>query len=128
MVLNNDKAIDRFMDRNNFSLSANTGITVVNWAKMAEGSTGPGDVVAWAGTKSLFGNVITVGVNHIRLNQNLTNTYYARTLSEKDVISGKVKNAQADSLQQALSFLSTGTTSTGAVGATGSTSKPESSK
>ena len=128
MVLNNEKAIDRFMDRNNFSLSANTGITVVNWAKMAEGSTGPGDVVAWAGTKGLFGDVVTVGVNDIRLNQNLTNAYYARTLSAKDVISGKVKNAQADSLKQALSSLSTGTTSTGAGGTTGSTSKPEGGK
>ena len=113
MVLNNEKAIDRFMDRNNFSLSANTG---------------PGDVVAWAGTKGLFGDVVTVGVNDIRLNQNLTNAYYARTLSAKDVISGKVKNAQADSLKQALSSLSTGTTSTGAGGTSGSTSKPEGSK
>ena len=121
MVLNNDKAVNRFMQRNNFSLSADSGITVVNWAKVAEGSTGPGDVVAWSGTKGLFGDVVTVGLNDIRLNENLTNAYYNRMLSAKDVITGKVKNPQADALRQELASISAGagTSSQGESGTSG---------
>ncbi len=121
MVLNNDKAVNRFMQRNNFSLTADSGITVVNWAKVAEGSTGPGDVVAWSGTKGLFGDVVTVGLNDIRLNQNLTNAYYNRMLSAKDVITGKVKNPQADALRQELASISAGagTSSQGGSGTSG---------
>lgn len=111
MVLNNDKAVNRFMQKNNFSLSADVGLTVVNWAKMAQGSIGTGDVVAWAGTKGLFGNVVTLGVNDIRFNQNETAAYYHQTVAAKDVISGRVKNSQADMLKKALATASTGTLS-----------------
>ena len=119
MVLNNEKAVNRFMQRNNFSLSADTGITIINWAKMAEGSTGPGDVVAWSGTKGLFGDVVTIGLNDIRLNQNLTNAYYGRSLSPRDVITGKVKNPQADALRKELASISAGTSSQGGSGTSG---------
>lgn len=111
MVLNNDKAVNEFLKKNNFSLSADAGLTVVNWAKMAQGSVGTGDVVAWAGTKGLFGNVVTVGLNDIRFNQNATNAYYHQTVAARDVISGKFKNPQADSLKQALAETTTGVSS-----------------
>ncbi len=109
LVLNNEKAVNSFMQKNNFSLSADAGLTVVNWAKVAEGSAGMGDVVAWAGTKGLFGNVASLGVNDIRFNGNLTNAYYDKTVTARDVINGKVKNPQANTLKQALATTSTGT-------------------
>ena len=111
LVLNNDKAINSFMRKNDFSLSADAGLTVVNWAKVAQGSVGTGDVVAWAGTKGLFGNVVSIGVNDIRFNQNETGAYYGQTVAASDVINGKVKNPQADTLKQALAGTSTGTAS-----------------
>lgn len=111
MVLNNEKAVNHFMQKNNFSLSADAGLTVVNWEKMAQGSAGTGDVVAWAGNKGLFGNVASIGVNDIRFNQKQNDAYYHQTVAVKDVISGKVKNPQADTLKQALAATSTGTAS-----------------
>ena len=128
MVLNNEKAVNRFMQRNNLSLSADTGITVINWAKMAEGSTGPGDVLAWSGTKGLFGDVVTVGLNDIRLNQNLTNAYYSRSLSAKDVIAGKVKNPQADALREELASISAGASGASSQGGSGSSGTSGGSK
>jgi lipid-binding SYLF domain-containing protein len=123
-VLNNEKAVQRFTDKNNFSLTADTGLTVINWAKVAEGSTGAGDATAWAATKGLFGNVATIGVNDIRYNQRLTNSYYKQTrnVTSSEVISGKFSNAGADGLKQALANISSGS-------ATGSSSgKSESSQ
>lgn len=122
MVLNNDKAVNKFMEKNSFSLSADAGLTVVNWSKMVQGTAGAGDVVVWTGTKGLFGDVATIGVNDIRFNQSLTNGYYHRTLSAKDVIDGAAKNAQADSLKQAVAAISSGATASGSSSTEGTSS------
>ncbi len=119
-VLKNDKAVQRFTDKNNFSLSADAGITVVNWTKIAQGSTGEGDVIAWSGTKGLFGNVATIGVSDIRYNERMTNAYYGKATSAMDVIDGKVKNPTSDALKQALADTSAGAASGKSGGSTGS--------
>ncbi len=105
-ALMNDKAVQRFSDQNNFSLSADAGITVINWAKLAQGSTGGGDAVAWSGAKGLFGNVATLGANDIRFNQRLTTAYYGKPTTTAEVISGKAKNPDSEALKQALSQVS----------------------
>jgi lipid-binding SYLF domain-containing protein len=102
MVLNNEKAVNKFMQKNTFSLSAAAGLTIVNWSKIAQGSLGDGDVVAWAGTKGLYGNLVAVGVSDIRYNQNLTNAYYHQTVTPADAVAGKYTNPQADMLKQTL--------------------------
>lgn len=102
LVLNNDKAVHAFLKKTSVSLNAKTGLTVLNWNKMAQGSAGTGDVIAWADTKGLFGDLVTVEVNGIRFNQKLTNAYYHRSLSASDVIDGKTSNPQAEPLVQAL--------------------------
>ena len=102
MVLNNEKAINKFMQKNAFSLNAAAGLTLVNWSKIAQGSLGDGDVVAWAGTKGLYGNLVAVGVGDVRYNQKLTDAYYHQTVSAADAVAGKYSNPQADTLKQAL--------------------------
>lgn len=102
LVLNNDKAIAEFMKKNNFSLNAKAGLTVINWNKTVQGSAGTGDVIAWTDTKGLFGDVATLEFNDIRYDQAMTNAYYRRTLSASDVIEGKTGNPQAGPLVEAL--------------------------
>lgn len=102
MVLNNDKAVAEFMKRTNFSLSAEAGLTVINWSKLAMGTAGTGDVVAWSGTKGLFGDAVAIGLTGVRFNERLTNAYYGRTLAPKDITSAGLNNAQAKPLQEAL--------------------------
>jgi SH3 domain-containing YSC84-like protein 1 len=102
LVLMNDKAVNSFKQKNKFSLSADAGLTVVNWAKTAQGTAGTGDVVAWAGTKGLFGNVATIAIKDIRFNQKNTNAYYGKAVTMQDIIDGKVSSAESASLKQAL--------------------------
>ena len=102
MVLNNEKAVNKFMQKNAFSLNAAAGLTLVNWSKIAQGSLGDGDVVAWTGTKGLYGNLVAVGVGDIRYNQKLTDAYYHQTVSAADAVANKYTNPQADTLKQAL--------------------------
>ncbi len=109
LVLNNEKAVNEFMKKNNLALSADAGLTVLNWSRLAQGTAGTGDVVAWSGTKGLFGDVVAVGVNDVRFNQSLTNAYYGRTLSPREIAAGTVSNPQAEPLQQALGQAATTT-------------------
>ena len=102
LVLNNEKAVNEFMKKNNLALSADAGLTVLNWSRLAQGTAGTGDVVAWSGTRGLFGDVAAVGINDIRFNQSLTNAYYGRTLSPREIAAGTVSNPQSEPLQQAL--------------------------
>lgn len=101
-ILNNQKAVDAFLKKTSVSLNAKAGLTVVNWSRMAQGSAGAGDVVAWSDTKGLFGDAATVELNGVRYSQNLNNAYYRRTLSASDIIAGKTSNPQANVLVQTL--------------------------
>lgn len=101
ILLLNQKAVDSFRNRNNFSLSADAGLTVVNFARMAQGSTA-GDVVVWSGSKGLFGNAATVGINDVRYNQRLTEAYYGKPMTALQAIDSTETNAQADALRKVL--------------------------
>jgi lipid-binding SYLF domain-containing protein len=101
LLLMNQKAVDSFRNRNNFSLSADAGLTVVNFARMAQGSTA-GDVVVWSGSKGLFGNAVTVGINDVRYNQRLTEAYYGKPTTAPQAIDSTEINAQADALRKVL--------------------------
>lgn len=102
MVLNNEKAVNKFMQKNAFSLNAAAGLTLVNWAKIAQGEVGAGDVVVWAGTKGLYGNLVSVGVSDIRYNEKQTNAYYHQSVSVTDALAGKYSNPHSEPLKQAL--------------------------
>lgn len=102
LVLMNDKAVNSFKQKNKFSLSADAGLTVVNWAKTAQGTAGLGDVVAWAGTKGLFGNVVTIAIKDVRFNQRTTSAYYGKTVSAADILDGKATSDSSTNLKQAL--------------------------
>lgn len=102
LVLNNDLAVNKFMQKTEFSLNANAGLTIINWAKMVQGSAGDGDVVVWTGTEGLFGNVAAVGINGIRYSQSANNAYYRQTVGVQDVMAGKYTNAQSEPLKQSL--------------------------
>lgn len=102
LVLMNDKAVNSFRQKNKFSLSADAGLTVVNWAKTAQGTAGLGDVVAWAGTKGLFGNVVTISVRDVRFNQRASNAYYGKTVTASEILEGKAMSDSSTPLKQAL--------------------------
>jgi lipid-binding SYLF domain-containing protein len=110
MVLNNDKAVKGFMQKNDFALNADAGLTVVNWAKTAQGSIGIGDVVAWSDTKGLFANVASIGVRGIRFNANQTTAYYHQAVAVMDVVNGKVDNPQSNPLRELLDMTTAGNT------------------
>lgn len=101
LLLMNQKAVDHFRKRNNIALSADAGLTVVNFARMAQGSTA-GDVVAWSGSKGLFGNAAAIAVEGIRYNQRLTHAYYGKPVSALEAMESSQPDPQAEPLRAAL--------------------------
>ncbi|MGX4640398.1 lipid-binding SYLF domain-containing protein [Massilia sp. SYSU DXS3249] len=101
LLLMNQKAVDRFRKRNNFSLGADAGLTVLNYRRMAAGSTA-GDVVAWSGGKGVFGNAATVSINDIRYNRDLTHAHYGKPVSARQAIDGAPSDRRAHALRTAL--------------------------
>jgi lipid-binding SYLF domain-containing protein len=121
-VLNDQKALDSFMQNNKFSLGADAGLTVADWSKRGEGSAGWGNITAWADTEGLFGGV-ALNVTDIDYDEDETSAYYRRQVAAREVLGGKVRNPQADTLRQALAALSSGSaaSSMGGSGAKGTT-------
>lgn len=101
LLLMNQKAVDHFRKRNNFSLSADAGLTVMNYARMAQETTA-GDVVVWSGSKGLFGNAATVAIDGIRYNQRLTHAYYGKPITALEAMDGSTPEPQSDPLRKAL--------------------------
>jgi len=101
LLLMNPKAVDSFRKKNNFSVSADAGLTVVNYARVASGTVN-GDVVAWSGNKGLFGNAATIAVNDVRFNPRLTDAYYGKPTTAQQALDSPDVNPQADALRKAL--------------------------
>jgi lipid-binding SYLF domain-containing protein len=101
LLLMSPKAVDRFRKKNNFSVSADAGLTVVDYARVASGTVN-GDVIAWSGNKGLFGNAATIAVNDVRFNPRLTDAYYGKPTTAQQALDSPDLNPQADALRQAL--------------------------
>jgi SH3 domain-containing YSC84-like protein 1 len=115
LVLNTQKAVNSFMQENNWSLNADAGLTVANWSRKAQ-AAGKGDVTAWASTEGLFGDA-AVSVNDIKFDKDQTAAFYGKQVALQDIFSGKVKapSRQVAALKQALPA-GTGATSSGSSG------------
>ncbi len=112
MILHNQKAVNSFMKNNNWSLDADAGLTLVNWSKKAQASTGKGDVTVWADTEGLLGD-LAISVTDITFDEDDAAAYYGKQVAVRDIMDGKVRAPrQVASLKQALAGRG-GATSTG---------------
>lgn len=103
MLLMNQKAVQNFMQENNFSLTASAGLTIVNYTAKAQASAARGDVIVWSDTEGAFANA-TVGVVDINYDEDENAAFYKKQqVSAKDITGGKVQSAEAKSLTKELS-------------------------
>lgn len=102
MILVNQKAVDRFMQANNFSLTADAGLTIVDYTAKTQVTAGRGDVIVWSDTTGAFAGAV-IGVTDVSFDDDENAAFYKSQVSAKDIIGGRVKNAQAAPLTQELS-------------------------
>jgi lipid-binding SYLF domain-containing protein len=108
-LIMSEKALEDFKTGNNFALNADAGLTIVNWTKRAEASTGQGpDVIVWASTKGLYGD-LAISVSDIFWDGDANSAYYQRTIAANEILSGNIKDPMASSpLKSEFSALESG--------------------
>ena len=102
LALLNQTAVNRFMQRTAFALTAGVGLTLIDWSRRRQGAIGDGDVVIWSSARGLYANLMAVGISGIRYNDHLTSAYYSQTIHLPDAVAGRYLNRQADGLRRAL--------------------------
>ena len=102
-ILNNEKAVQQFTQKNNFSLNADAGLTVANWSKMSEAELSRADMVAWSNTKGLFGGA-AIGIQDVRFNEQETQAFFEKSVKVEEILAGKLKapHEKTNSIKQSL--------------------------
>lgn len=121
-VLNDQKAMNAFMQNNKFSLNADAGLTLANWSRKGMGTAGWGNITVWSDTEGLFGGA-ALSVTDVDYDEDETSAYYRRQVAARDVLTGKITNPNASVLRQALADITSGSgaASVGASGTAGTT-------
>jgi lipid-binding SYLF domain-containing protein len=102
MILNNDKAVDRFMQDNSWRLDDKSGLTVANWSEKAVSATPKNDVIVWADKKDALGDK-PFNVSDIKYDDRATAAFYGKQVAQQDVFGDGVKAPpQVAELKQAL--------------------------
>jgi lipid-binding SYLF domain-containing protein len=121
MVLNNDKALDRFMQDNSWNLDQKSGLNIANWSEKTKDSAGKSDVVVWSDKKGALGDM-PFNVSDIKYDDRTTASFYGKQVAQQDVFGKWMEPPpQASSLIQALpggsSMTSSGRSSSASGGA-----------
>lgn len=122
-VLNDQKAMNSFMQNNKFSLNAGAGLTLVDYSRKGMGTAGWGNITVWSDTEGLFAGV-DLSITDVDYDEEETAAYYRREVAARDVLTGNVVNPNAAVLSKALATMTGGTAaaSMGASGTRGTTS------
>lgn len=92
MLLMTDEAVNSFLDENITSLTAEAGLTLVNWSAYAQGEAGElQDVILWTDTEGLSGD-ISLGFSNISFDEEESAAYYGTEAQEDQIASGNVDN------------------------------------
>lgn|SRR5512138_1039051 len=102
MFLMSDQAVERFKEDNtDFALTADAGLTIVEYSESAHATLTESDVVVWSDAEGLFGGA-AIGVTGIRHDADDNRAYYEEDASAEQIIMGSVTNPHAEQLHEQL--------------------------
>lgn len=106
--LMSDQAMEQFRSSDTeFSLTADAGLTIVNWsADAAAATSGDGDVLVWTDTEGLLAEA-SVGVGGISWDEEEAEEYYGQSVEAEQVIAGDVQNPHEEVVQSEFAEFST---------------------
>ena len=98
MLLMSDEAFQNFQSDTEFSLTAEAGLTLINWSAEASAAEDEGDVLVWSDTEGLLAEA-SVGVGGISWDEEENREYYGQEVTAEEVLAGNVENPHEDVLQ-----------------------------
>jgi len=104
-ILNNERAAQKFLNQNNFQVSANAGLTIANYSREAQADLSRADLVAWSDSKGLFGGA-SIGLQNVRFDKSETAGFYGKQdVNVADIMNGQIKapEGKVSALKEALS-------------------------
>lgn len=105
LIMNNDNAVQKFVNQNNFHVNASAGFSVANYSRGAQADLSRADMIAWSDTRGLFGGA-AIALQDVRYDQSETSGFYGKQdVNISDVISGNAKapEEKVSSFKSALS-------------------------
>lgn len=100
MLLMSDEALQRFMDDSNFSITADAGLTIVDYSARAQATAdeGTGDVILWSDMEGAFAGV-TLGVTDIEFDDEENRVYYQRPVTPQELLGGSQMRSTGDTMR-----------------------------
>lgn len=100
-ILMTQNALNDMMGSNNFSLNANSGLSIVNYSAKAQAAWGKSDVVVWSDVKGAYAGA-TIGATNIAEDKDQNKAYYGQQATVNQILKSQVHNAGAKSLVSSL--------------------------
>jgi len=104
LLIMSDRAL-RAVEREKFQFGAGAGLTVVTLSSGAAGATSPnlsGDIIVWTSATGAYGG-LTLNGTVIAPRDEWNENFYNRRVSVPEILSGRVRNPQANALREEVS-------------------------
>jgi lipid-binding SYLF domain-containing protein len=102
-LIMSDRAL-RAIERSQFKVGADAGLTVVTLSAGAEGATAPnlsGDIIVWTSATGAYGG-LTVKGSIVKEQEDWNEQFYGKSVSVPEIMAGEVKNPAAKRLRSAV--------------------------
>jgi SH3 domain-containing YSC84-like protein 1 len=94
MLLMTDEALNDLIKANKLSLSANTGLTIVDYSAKGEAPVGKGDIVIWSNELGAFAGG-SVSATDIVANTQEDHSFYGKSATTERILDGTVPHEAA---------------------------------
>jgi SH3 domain-containing YSC84-like protein 1 len=101
MLLMSDEAVRSFHQEDNFSLSAEAGLTLIDWSERGGVREGMGDVILWSDTEGVFAGA-DLAVTDIHWDDDENAGFYGRQVSPGEVMMGGADSPGPNPLEDVL--------------------------
>lgn len=101
MILMSDQAVDRFRSDDDFSISAEAGLTLVDYSASTQAEFDNSDIVVWSQAEGAFIGA-SIRATDIGVNEEANHAYYEAGTTPQDILSGRIEHSGDSRLQQAL--------------------------
>lgn len=98
MLLMTDEAVEPFHQENDFALTAQAGLTIVNWSAQAQGNTEDSDIVVWTDTEGLLAEA-SLGIGGMSWDEEEAREYYQQDVTIDAVLAGDVRDPNQSRLR-----------------------------